>query len=131
MKINSIIFLHIITLLNSLKINIIHEDFINIKIGNPPTSLKLLIDPTAPFSYIFSELSFCHNIVLSYLISLSILVLITFLFRCYVYLGLSFHNFSLFLKLSLFRYFSDSILLVFSHIFSVFLPLIFQTFIIF
>ncbi len=55
MKINSIIFLHIITLLNSLKINIIDEDFINIKIGNPPTSLKLLIDPTAPFSYIFSE----------------------------------------------------------------------------
>ena len=55
MKINSIIFLLTITLLNSLKIKIIDEDFINVKIGNPPTSVKLLIDPTAPFSYIFSD----------------------------------------------------------------------------
>ena len=55
MKINSILFILTITSLNSLKIKIIDEDFINVKIGNPPTSLKLLIDPTAPFSYIFSD----------------------------------------------------------------------------
>ena len=41
--------------LNSLTIKIIDEDFINVKIENPPTQMKLLIDPTAPFSYIFKD----------------------------------------------------------------------------
>jgi len=56
MKSNKLIIVFfLISSLNCLTIKIIDEDFINVKIGNPPTQMKLLIDPTAPFSYIFKD----------------------------------------------------------------------------
>ena len=39
----------------SLKLKLIDEDFVKIRVGNPQTELKLLIDPTSPFSYIFKD----------------------------------------------------------------------------
>ena len=42
-------------LATSLKLKIIDEDFVKIRVGNPQTELKLLIDPTSPFSYIFKD----------------------------------------------------------------------------
>ena len=38
-----------------LKLKIIDEDFIKIRIGNPQTEFKLLIDPVTPFTYIFKN----------------------------------------------------------------------------
>ena len=39
-----------------LKLKIIDEDFIKIRIGNPQTEFKLLIDPITPFTYIFKNI---------------------------------------------------------------------------
>ena len=38
-----------------IKLKILDEDFIKIRIGNPQTELKLLIDPVSPFTYIFKN----------------------------------------------------------------------------
>ena len=42
-------------LTSSLKLKIIDEDFVKVRVGNPQTELKLLIAPTSPFSYIFKD----------------------------------------------------------------------------
>ena len=54
-KISYIILFTLITFSLSLKIPIVDEDFIEVLVGSKPTAMKLLIDPTAPFSYILSD----------------------------------------------------------------------------
>ena len=39
----------------SITFKIVDEDYLIVKVGNPQKELKLLIDPTAPFSYIFTN----------------------------------------------------------------------------
>ncbi len=39
----------------SITFKIVDEDYLIVKVGNPQKELKLLIDPTAPFSYIFGN----------------------------------------------------------------------------
>ena len=50
-----LLFFFVISSINTITFKITEEDFLIVKVGNPQKELKLLIDPTAPFSYIFEE----------------------------------------------------------------------------
>lgn len=43
-----------LTLVSSIKINIVDEDYIEVLVGYPPKAMKLLIDPLAPFTYLLT-----------------------------------------------------------------------------
>ena len=50
-----LLLLFFISSINTITFKITEEDYLLVKVGNPQKELKLLIDPTAPFSYIFEE----------------------------------------------------------------------------
>ena len=52
---SKIFFLLFLASVTSITFKIEEDDYLKVKIGNPQKEMKLLIDPTAPFSYIFEE----------------------------------------------------------------------------
>ena len=51
---NILIFLLLINGIFSLQLQLINEDYVEVQIGYPAKTYKLIVDPVAPFTYIFN-----------------------------------------------------------------------------
>ena len=49
-----LITLLLITITTSLKLQLIDEDYVEVQIGYPAKTYRLIVDPVGPFTYIFN-----------------------------------------------------------------------------